>query len=129
MPLRATVFRRASSNGITLSATLAASLLAVPVLVVLGSVFLPSGDTWQHLTATVLPEYVANTLWLMLWVGVGVTVIGVATAWLTTMCRFPGRGFFEWALILPLAVPAYVMAYAYTDFFQFTGPVQSWLRA
>jgi iron(III) transport system permease protein len=65
----------------------------------------------------------------MLGVGAGVTVVGVATAWLTTMCRFPGRGFFEWALILPLAVPAYVMAYAYTDFFQFTGPVQSALRA
>ncbi len=129
MPLTAANTRRGSSNAITLAATVAASLLAVPVLVVLGSVFLPGGDTWRHLTATVLPEYVENTLWLMLWVGIGVTVIGVATAWLTIMCRFPGRGFFEWALILPLAVPAYVMAYAYTDFFQFAGPVQAWLRA
>jgi iron(III) transport system permease protein len=106
----------------------AACLLAVPVVVVLGSVFTPSRETWAHLSSTVLPEYIGNTLWLTLWVGVGVTVIGVATAWLTTMCRFPGRGFFEWALILPLAVPAYVMAYAYTDFLQFTGPVQTWLR-
>ena len=129
MPLTAANDRRGSSNAITLAATVAASLLAVPVLVVLGSVFLPGGDTWRHLTATVLPEYVENTLWLMLWVGIGVTVMGVATAWLTTLCRFPGRGFFEWALILPLAVPAYVMAYAYTDFFQFAGPVQTWLRA
>ncbi len=129
MSLRAATIRRRSSNAIALAATLAAILLAVPVVVVFGSVFLPSGDTWRHLMATVLPEYVANTLWLMLWVGIGVTVIGVATAWLTTMCRFPGRGFFEWALILPLAVPAYVMAYAYTDFFQFAGPVQTWLRA
>jgi iron(III) transport system permease protein len=53
---------------------------------------------------------------------------GVTTAWLTVMCRFPGRGFFEWALLLPMAVPAYVMAYAYTDFLQFAGPVQTWLR-
>jgi len=116
-------------NVISLAACLAAGLLSVPVVVVLGSVFTPSTDTWAHLAATVLPEYVTNTLWLMACVGTGVIVIGVATAWLTTMCRFPGRGFFEWALILPLAVPAYVMAYAYTDFLQFAGPVQSWLRA
>ena len=116
-------------NIITAAAVGVACLLAVPVVVVLSSVFTPSTDTWRHLAATVLPEYVGNSLWLMLWVGIGVTVIGVATAWLTTLCRFPGRGFFEWALILPLAVPAYVMAYAYTDFLQFTGPVQTWLRA
>jgi len=121
--------RRVEWSPLTVLAILAASLIAVPVVVVVSNVFMPSGDTWAHLASTVLPEYVANTLWLMLWVGMGVTLIGVATAWLTTMCRFPGRGFFEWALILPLAMPAYVMAYAYTDFFQFTGPVQSTLRA
>ena len=112
----------------SVTVAVAASVLAVPVLVVLSSILTPSGETWTHLVATVLPEYIRNTLWLMLGVGVGVTTIGVATAWLTTMCRFPGRGFFEWALILPLAVPAYVMAYAYTDLLQFTGPVQTWLR-
>ena len=116
-------------NALTVAAIAAAGLLAVPVAVVLGSLVTPAGDTWRHLAATVLPEYIGNTLWLMLGVGIGVSVIGVSTAWLTTLCRFPGRGFFEWALILPLAVPAYVMAYAYTDFFQFTGPVQTWLRA
>ena len=121
--------RRLGWNAVTLVAIAVAGVLAVPVLVVVSSVFAPFGDTWGHLAATVLPEYIANTLWLMLWVGIGVSVIGVATAWLTTLCRFPGRGFFEWALILPLAVPAYVMAYAYTDFLQFTGPVQTWLRA
>ena len=120
--------RRQNRNAIATIAAVAACLLAVPVLVVLGSVFTPSRETWAHLSATVLPEYIANTLWLTLGVGTGVILIGVATAWLATMCRFPGRGFFEWALILPLAVPAYVMAYAYTDFLQFTGPVQTWLR-
>ena len=64
---------------------------------------------------TVLPEYIVNTLSLVIGVGLGVMIIGTATAWLVTMCRFPGRKIFEWALILPLAVPAYVMAYAYTD--------------
>lgn len=121
--------RRLDWNAVTLVALAIAGVLAVPVLVVVSSVFAPFGDAWAHLASTVLPEYIANTVWLMLGVGIGVSVIGVATAWLTTMCRFPGRGFFEWALILPLAVPAYVMAYAYTDFLQFSGPVQGWLRA
>lgn len=123
------IWRRPQWNALTVLACAAAGLMAVPVVVVLGHVFLPAADTWQHLARTVLPEYISNTLWLMVRVGAGVIAIGVSTAWLTTMCRFPGRSFFEWALVLPLAVPAYVMAYAYTDFFQFTGPVQSALRA
>ena len=84
--------------------------------------------TWGHLSSTVLPEYIANSLWLCLGVGVGVGVVGVTTAWLTAMHDFPGRRVFEWALVLPLAVPAYVMAYVYTDFLQFVGPVQTFLR-
>mgnify|MGYP000594308821 FL=1 len=84
--------------------------------------------TWGHLSSTVLPEYIANSLWLCLGVGLGVGVVGVTTAWLTAMHEFPGRRVFEWALVLPLAVPAYVMAYVYTDFLQFVGPVQTFLR-
>ena len=84
--------------------------------------------TWGHLSSTVLPEYIANSLWLCLGVGLGVGVVGVMTAWLTAMHEFPGRRVFEWALVLPLAVPAYVMAYVYTDFLQFVGPVQTFLR-
>ena len=105
-----------------------AALFAVPVVSVLVNVFVPSGGAWQHLASTVLPRYLANTLWLVFGVGAGVLIGGIGTAWLITMCRFPGRRIFEWALILPLAVPAYVMAYVYTDFLQFTGPVQSLLR-
>ena len=105
-----------------------AVLLAVPVVVVVLNVFLPSEGTWSHLAATVLPEYIVNSLGLMLGVAYGVITIGITTAWLTTMCRFPGRRLLEWALLLPMAVPAYVMAYAYTDFLQFAGPVQSLLR-
>jgi iron(III) transport system permease protein len=76
----------------------------------------------------VLTDYISNSLLLMLGVAVGVMVGGVTTAWITTMCRFPGHRVFEWALLLPMAVPAYVMAYAYTDLLQFAGPVQSLLR-
>lgn len=105
-----------------------ALVLVLPVLVVLGNVFMPTHGTWSHLASTVLPEYIENSLLLMAGVAVGVMVGGISTAWLTVMCRFPGQKLFEWALLLPLAVPAYVMAYAYTDFLQFAGPVQTWVR-
>jgi iron(III) transport system permease protein len=111
-----------------IASTLIGSLIALPVLAVAVQVFLPAGEVWSHLVATVLPRYVSNTFWLIIGVGSGVLVIGVGCAWLVAMCRFPGRGLFEWALLLPLAVPTYVIAYAYTDFLQFTGPVQTLLR-
>jgi iron(III) transport system permease protein len=109
-------------------AAITGGLIALPVLVVAAHVLAPAGDVWSHLAATVLPRYIVNTLWLMLGVGAGVLIIGVSCAWLVAMCRFPGRSIFEWALLLPLAVPTYVIAYAYTDFLQFTGPVQTGLR-
>lgn len=105
-----------------------ALLFAVPVVTVILHLLLPSTGNWQHLAATVLPDYIRNSLVLMLAVGLGTAVIGAGTAWLVVMCRFPGRGLLEWALVLPLAVPSYVIAYAYTDFLQFSGPVQSGLR-
>jgi iron(III) transport system permease protein len=104
-------------------------LVALPVLSVGANLFVgAAGDTWSHLAATVLPDYILNSLLLALMVGLGVVVVGVATAWLTAMTDFPGRRVFEWALLLPLALPAYVMAYVYTDLLQFVGPVQSALR-
>ncbi|MGO2131828.1 MAG: ABC transporter permease [Halomonas sp.] len=91
-------------------------------------IFMPMGDVWSHLASTVLPRYLLNTLFLVFAVGIGTFVIGTGTAWLVVMCRFPGRRIFEWAMLLPLAVPTYVIAYAYTDFFQYAGPVQTLLR-
>ena len=106
-----------------------AALVGLPVASVLTHILSRgTGATWSHLAATVLPEYVANTLLLCFAVGLGVIVVGVATAWLTTMHEFPGRRIFEWALVLPMAMPAYVLAYVYTDFLQFVGPLQSFLR-
>ncbi len=117
-------------SSLTLVAVVIALLIAAPVLSVFSNVFAGgTSDTWGHLVDTVLGEFVANTVILCVGVGLGVASIGVTTAWLTTMHDFPGRRVFEWALILPLAVPAYVMAYVYTDFLQFVGPLQSWLRA
>ncbi|MEX0382062.1 iron ABC transporter permease [Spiribacter sp. 1M153] len=105
-----------------------ALLVSLPVLTVLAHVFVPAPDVWAHLATTVLPRYLLNTAGLVLGVGIGVLVLGVGTAWLVVMCRFPGQRLFEWALLLPLAVPTYVIAYAYTDFLQFAGPLQSLLR-
>ncbi|ROR34637.1 ABC transporter permease [Inmirania thermothiophila] len=105
-----------------------AALLALPVVTVAAHVFHPAGEVWRHLVATVLAEYVRNSLLLAAGVGAGTLVIGVGTAWLTTLCRFPGRRLFEWALLLPLAVPAYIIAYTYTGMLDFAGPVQSALR-
>jgi iron(III) transport system permease protein len=108
---------------------LVAVLVAVPVLVVTGHLLLPAREVWSHLTATVLPRYVTGSLTLMLGVGAGTLLLGVATAWLVTMTAFPGRRVFEWALLMPLAVPAYVIAFTYTTLLEFGGPVQTWVRA
>ncbi len=113
---------------LSVTAVVVAAAIALPVLVVLQNVLTPSQGTWRHLAQTVLGEYVLNSLLLMAGVAAGVIFGGVLTAWITTMCRFPGRRVFEWALLLPMAMPAYVMAYAYTDLLQFSGPLQSALR-
>ena len=105
-----------------------AALIVIPIGSVVVNVFAPDDSTWAHLAATVLPGYVWNTLALLAGVAYGVISIGVVSAWLVTFYRFPGRRLLEWALVLPLAMPAYVMAYAYTDWLQFSGPVQSLLR-
>ena len=107
----------------------AAALILLPLLAVVSSLFRSGTGAWSHLAETVLGTYVWNTLLLMLGVTVGVVSIGVVSAWLVTAYRFPGRRVLEWALIVPLAMPAYVMAYAYTDWLQYTGPVQDALRA
>jgi iron(III) transport system permease protein len=106
-----------------------ALLIVTPILVVFSSVLTNSGDIWQHLITTVLPDYITSSLLLMLGVGLCTGVIGVGTAWLVTLCRFPGRRWVEWGLLLPLAAPAYVLAYVYTEMLEFYGPVQSALRA
>ncbi len=106
-----------------------AVLVALPVLAVGANLFAGgTGETWGHLMATVLPEYVANSVWLCLGVGIGVASMGTGAAWLVALNDFPGRRIAEWALLLPMAMPAYVLAYTYTDFLQFVGPLQTGLR-
>ncbi len=113
---------------LSIAAIAAAALIALPILGVLLSLAAPLSSNWSHLAETVLPEMIATTAVLTVGTAIGVTLFGVTAAWLVTMCRFPGRALFEWALILPLAFPAYVLAYAYTDFLQHSGLVQTALR-
>jgi len=110
---------------------LLALVLTAPVLSI-GASWLQfdavASDVLGQMAQTVLPEYVWSSLWLCLAVAAGVALVGMATACAVTLFDFPGRRVFEWALLLPLAMPAYVVAYAYTDFLQFSGPLQVWLR-
>ena len=120
--------RRVAFDGWTLVAAGIGLFVAIPVGTVLVTALGPSDGMWSHLVSTVLWEYVGNTLWLMLGVGAGTIVIGTSTAWLVTMYRFPGRRILSWALLLPLAVPSYILAFVITDQLEYAGNVQSALR-
>jgi len=108
-----------------------AGLLVLPVLAVFASWLswnATSSQILREMGATVLPDYALTSLILCLAVALGAAAVGSAAAAAVTLFDFPGRRAFEWALLLPLAMPAYVVAYAYTDFLQFGGPLQTWIR-
>ncbi|MAZ06522.1 MAG: iron ABC transporter permease [Halomonas sp.] len=111
-----------------ISALLTTAIVALPVLSVTFLALSPEENIWPHLIKTTLPRYLITTIQLMAGVGVITLVIGLASAWAVTMCEFPGRKFFEWAMLLPFAVPAYVIAYVYTSLLDYAGPVQGALR-
>ena len=100
----------------------------MPMWILVSFIFEPTNENWQHLTETLLSEYILNSLWLMVGVTLGTLLLGVPTAWLISQYQFFGKGFLHWALLLPLAVPAYIIAYTYTGLLEFEGPVQSYLR-
>ena len=99
-----------------------------PVLAVLVAAFGDSGGLWSHLYDTVLGHYISNTLILMAGVGVVAIGFGVSSAWVISRYDFAGRRILEWMLLLPAAIPAYIIAYSYTEFFEYAGPLQSGLR-
>ncbi len=117
------------SNGWRLAAAMISLAVLMPVLVILWSMFSPAPEVWEHLSEHLLLELLSNTFWLVLATAIGTLVLGVSLAWLTAVCEFPGRKIFSWALMLPLAVPAYVTAFVIVGLFDFTGPLQSWMRA
>ncbi len=111
-----------------LGAFAVAALVALPLLGIGASLFTDQFDLWRHLAETQLPDILGNTVILLLGVGVGTVVIGTGAAWLVTMHRFPGVGVLQWALLLPLVMPTYIIGYAYADLMAFAGPLQSGLR-
>lgn len=100
----------------------------LPLVVILSATFVPETEVWSHLARFVLPEVIANTLKLVVGVALLSGALGTALAWLTAMCEFPGRRFFDWALLLPLAIPAYVFAFVAVGFLDYAGPLPTWWR-
>ena len=111
-----------------IASVLIAIIITSPIVAIIWIAISPEENVWLHLATSVLPTYIFNSVVLMLGVGAFVGIIGTGTAWLVAMCEFPGAKIFAWALILPMAMPAYVVAYVYTDFLEFAGPVQTSLR-
>ncbi|MBY5922410.1 ABC transporter permease [Ferrimonas balearica] len=118
-----TLSRRWSVGGYLMAAA-----LMLPLIALILQSLQPDQEAFQHLKNTVLSAYVANTVLLILMVCLGSLVLGLPAAWLVAMCRFPGQRVFQWAMLLPLAMPAYIVAYVYTDLLDYAGPVQKMLR-
>ena len=131
MPLTATSPKFKTSTAdtwLSLGAGLIALIVALPILTILVLSFTPNENIWPHLISTVLPGYVWRTFSLLIGVGFLTFIIGTATAWLVTMREFPLRRILQWACLVPLAMPTYIVSYTYVDFLNYAGPLQTWLR-
>src|SRR5690554_1799706 len=104
------------------------AILLTPIIAVLSSFFQGAAPSWPHLAETVLWQYTLNSIYLVLGVGFGVLALGVSSAWFVARFEFFGRRQFEWLLLLPLSMPAYIIAYTYTGILDFSGPVQGFIR-
>ncbi|AZL57461.1 iron ABC transporter permease [Tabrizicola piscis] len=113
----------------TPGAVIIAAVVLSPILSIVWIAFNPVENIWPHLLATVLPRYLLTTVLLMLGVALLTALIGTGAAWLVSQYRFPGRDWLAWALLFPLAIPAYVGAYALVDFLDYAGPLQTAMRA
>ena len=109
--------------------TILCLLLLAPIMAVIVSAIGDTSGLLRHLTYTVLPTYVTTTLSLMVAVGLIALLFGVTTAWIVSRYQFFGKKVIEWMLVLPAAIPAYIIAYCYTDFLEYAGPLQTGLRA
>jgi len=120
--------RRQFYDGWRLTTLVVALLVVIPLAVVMLSWLHPAQEIWRHLRETLLGELLGNTFWLVTGVSCGTMLLGVSLAWLTAVCEFPGRSLFAWALLLPLAMPSYVLAFVSLGLFDYAGPVQQLLR-
>ncbi len=111
-----------------IGALVVVGLVALPLLGITSSLFVGQDEMWRHLADTQLRDIAWNTIVLLLGVGLGTVATGTGTAWLVTMCRFPGSRVLQWALLLPMVLPTYIIGYAYADLLAFAGPLQTTLR-
>lgn len=116
-------------DGWTLLGLTIALLVILPVATVFWLALFPTENIWPHLLSTTLPRYMTNSVVMMAGVGLLAGVVGTLAAWLVVMYRFPGRNVLQWALLLPLSLPAYIAAFAVVDFLEYAGPLQTGLRA
>ncbi len=129
MPIRQYIKKiRFLSNGWVAGAFVTSLLVALPLLVIFPEVFVAGDETWRHILHRLIPSYVMNTLLLMAGVAFLTFLMGVSTAWLVTMYDFPGRRFFQWALILPISIPAYILGFTWAGILDYTSPVYVFLR-
>ncbi|PRX09514.1 UNVERIFIED_ORG: iron(III) transport system permease protein [Martelella mediterranea] len=119
---------RPTFNGWVAFAFAIACLATLPVLTIIVTAMADTGTLWSHIIAEILPKAARTTLTLLIGTGILVTIIGTGTAWLVTAYDFRGRAILEWALLLPLAVPTYIMAYAYMDILSPLGAIQGIIR-
>lgn len=115
-------------NGWTAGAIVILLLVLTPIFTIVVKLFDKPGEHWEHIVTTLLPSYFSNSLILLIGVGLSTFIIGVGMAWLVSVYEFPGRKYFEWLLILPLAFPSYMMGYSYVGILEYTGPLQSFFR-
>ncbi|ASS74049.1 iron ABC transporter [Tumebacillus algifaecis] len=128
--MKSTIRRRINSltNGWLIVSLVGATVLLLPVFAILFSVFSAPSENWQHIKEYLLADTIGQTLLLVTLTGLFATLIGVGLAWLVAAYQFPGKRFFRWALVLPLAVPPYIAAYTYSTMLSYTGIVQTTLR-
>ncbi|MBV1868462.1 MAG: iron ABC transporter permease [Marinosulfonomonas sp.] len=112
----------------SVGAVIIAALVVMPIVAVVVIALNPDDNIWPHLISTTLPRYFRNSVFLVVFVGLIAACVGTLCAWMVTMYRFPGSRWLEWLLLLPLAIPAYVGAYALVDFLEYAGPFQTMLR-
>lgn len=110
------------------AAVISALFVILPILVIFASVVQPESEIWKHIVDTLLADLLKNTFIMCVGVLAGTFVLGVGSAWLTAVYDFPGRSFFNWALMLPLAMPTYVLAFVFIGLLDFSGPVQTFIR-
>ncbi len=110
------------------SAVVVSTIVIIPLSMIFLCIFLGGGDTWDHLYNTVLFKYFIETIILVLGVIIGTSILGISSSWVVSTYKFPGKRIFAWALLLPLAIPGYAVAYSYGYIFEFAGPVQTFLR-